>query len=308
MVLAVIDANCRAIAQDLPPKFKTVPICAAIVTAAATNHIPLTGIDPPLTTNILHSGDSVTILGTMFHKKKEAQWLLYVRAESQEKITSNQPPMVVNMFKRRFSFPSKPVPASLRMLGPFNASSDKMQLKPSEQTAHFMLNESFLGIGLERAAAIVRRQRLMTNAAPASKLTPDEQQALAGALPAITSYLEIVQHTDGLEDLLFQLLKPPSVWSVVTHLGVKTALEIMRTAVPANPTDWDLPPDTPIYYLPCFLRMNNQSVLKITLVVTAPNPPRLICGGVVGLIAERIGDNETYMTLRVVSAKCKSQE
>jgi len=39
------------------------------------------------------------------------------------------------------------------------------------------------------------------------------------------------------------------------------------------------------------------------LVVTRPKPPFLACAGVVGLLAERPGDPETYLTLRVLSAR-----
>ena len=68
-----------------------------------------------------------------------------------------------------------------------------------------------------------------------------------------------------------------------------------------------LPPGTPVYYLHCMLLLNNQPALKVTMVATNPDPPRLICAGVVGLLAEKPGDEETYMTMRLVSAKCKQQ-
>jgi hypothetical protein len=63
-----------------------------IESAAATNHIPLTGIDRTLATNVLHAGDSVTILGTMFLKKKETQWLLYVESGRPGTNAANRPP------------------------------------------------------------------------------------------------------------------------------------------------------------------------------------------------------------------------
>jgi hypothetical protein len=42
--------------------------------------------------------------------------------------------------------------------------------------------------------------------------------------------------------------------------------------------------------------------MRITLVATNPRPPLLICGGVVGVLLEKIGDEETCMTMRLVSA------
>lgn len=310
LVLAGFDADESAYAQALPLKFKAVPACSALENAAATNHIPVTGFDPPPATNVMHAGDSVTILGTIFIKKKEAQWLLYVEAGAPGTNSSNRP-MVVHMFNRKMSFPSKPVPATLRMLGPF-AVSNSAKLKSRDQSDKFNLNETFLGLGLQRAAEVMWKHNQQTNsAAPPRrrmedmKLTPQEQEAVAGSIPALMSYFDIVQNTDGLENLLMKLIKLPSVWSMVRHLGVTAVLYSENDARPANPADWDLPPHAAVYYLPFTLLLNGQPSVKITFVVTAPNPPRLVCGGVVGLLAERVGDNDTYMTMRVISAKCK---
>ena len=324
MILEGIDENCRVGAQTLPAKFEAVPVSASVASAAATNHVPITGFDHSLSTNLLHVGDSVTILGTMFTKKSESQWLLYIEGEDPGNNTTNPPPMVVHLSTGKFSIPSKPVPAHLRMLGPF-AASDGARFKFREQSADITLNEGFLSLGLDRAAAIIWRRNQMTNATTSAadppseamkvrkreahqKLTREEQEAMAGAISTITSYLEIVKHTEGLEDLLSKLIKLPSMWYVVRHLGVTANLYFGDSAFPANATDWDLPPGTPVYYVPCSLRLNDQPALKITVVVTKPNPPRLICGGIVGLLAEKIGDNDIYLTMRVVSAKCKPQE
>lgn len=309
----------RAGAQELPRKLKRVPACRAIETAAATNHIPVTGIDRTFATNVLHAGDCVTILGTMFQKKKETQWLLYVESGPPGTNTTNRPPWVIHMFGKAISFESRPVPATLRMLGPFTAS-DAPQSKFRVQTAHFSLNESFLGLGLERTAAVVYHRHQTNNAThsnksadahesnhadtPRIKPTLEEQRAIAGAIPALTSYFEIVQNTDGLEDLLSKLVELPSVWSIVRHLGVNPAFYFGKEASPANPADWELPPNTPVYYLPCVLTLNKQPAIKVTFVVTVPDPPRLICAGIVGLLAEKPDDDQIYMTMRVVSAKC----
>ena len=100
-----------------------------------------------------------------------------------------------------------------------------------------------------------------------------------------------------------KLVKLPSLWSIVRHRGVNVALHFGKEAYPANPADWHLPASAPVYYLPANLLINGQVALKVTLVVTAPHPPLLICGGVIGLLAEKPGDSNTYMTLRVISAR-----
>jgi hypothetical protein len=220
--------------------------------------------------------------------------------------------MVVHLFDTPVSFESKPVPAKLRMVGPF-AVEGTTKLKSEDKTARFWLNESFLGVGLDRAAEVISRRfhgtnsdndfASSTNSYANIKLTVAEKRAISGAVPALMSYFEIVEHTEGLEDLLFKLVKMPSLWSMVRHGGIDANLHIGKEASPANPADWGLPAATPVYYFPCLFTLNGQPAVKITLVVTVPHPPLLICGGVIALLAEKPGDNNTYMTLTVISAR-----
>jgi hypothetical protein len=312
LLVLCIAAQCRADdpVAALSAKLRPIPVCATISAATATNHIPLYGIGASLTNRVLQPGDTMTVLGTVFVKKKESQWVLYVESQKPTS-TTNPPPLVLNMFGSPIKFESKPVPAKLRMLGPFAVSDNSKDTK--EQTAQLELNESFLSLGLEQAAEVMHDRNVMTNSTREArdimkaKLTPQEQRALAGAIPALTSYFEIVQHTEGLESLLYKVVKLPSVWSMVRRFGVTVEFNVLPDPSPANPADWALPPGTPVYYLHCMLSLNKQPALKVTLVVTNPDPPRLICAGVVGLLAEKPGDEETYMTLRLVSAKCKLQ-
>ena len=51
------------------------------------------------------------------------------------------------------------------------------------------------------------------------------------------------------------------------------------------------------------LELNKQPALRVTFVVTSPKPPLLGCGGIVGMLAEKPGEKETYLTLRVISAR-----
>src|SRR5262249_17010584 len=140
-------------------------------------------------------------------------------------------PMRVNLFGTPISFESKPVPAKLRMLGPFAVTNMSSSLKPQLRNAQFSLNESFLGLGLDQAAAVMWHRSQMTNldksiggTNASAKLTPEEQRAISGSVPALMSYFEIVQHTEGLGDLLMKVVKLPSLWSVVRHAGVTADL------------------------------------------------------------------------------------
>lgn len=302
-------------------KLKLIPACSNLVTAANLNHIPLQGMSPPSGgTNALYPGDSATVLLTFVQKAKQTQWLLHVEivAPDPGKPAAKPSRFVVNSrFAPPMKFKSKPVPAKLRMLGPFAAAGFTKPPKPEDRTEKFLLNEGFLALGLDQAAALLHRWGQTTNfdnaatseALLAMKPTEAEQRALCATFPALFSYFNIVQHTEGLESLLRKLIELPSLWSMIRHRGVHADFSFGNGVAPslANSADWNLPPSEPAYHFPWLLRLNDQPALKITLVVTSPRPPLLICGGVVGVLAENIGDEETYMTLRVISAKCKTE-
>jgi hypothetical protein len=308
---------------DDSPKMRLLPACAALIAAAQTNHIPLGQFDPLSATSVLHPGDSVTFLGTFVHKQSRAQWLLYVEVatpDSRRTAEKKSAPMTVNLFGTPIEFESRPVPAKLQMLGPFAAGGSE-PLKAKERTAEFTLNERFLSLGLESAAEVMRRWSEAGTNAPAAvgtngvrhsgaKAPLAEQRAVAGSVPALTSYFEIVEHVDGLEAILWKLIKWPSVWSMVKDGGFEAGIGIGdddSPPQPASPKDWNLPPSTPVFYFPCLLVLNGEPSVKITLVVTTPRAPLLTCGGIIGLLAEKVGDDQTYMSLRVVGAKCARQ-
>jgi hypothetical protein len=119
------------------------------------------------------------------------------------------------------------------------------------------------------------------------------------------SYFEIVQHTGGLKGLLYKLVDMPSLWSLIRHRGVSMNLTFGNGLAPslADPADWNLPASASAYYFPWLVRLNGQPAMKVTLVTTTPRTPLLICGGVVGVLLEKLGDDETYMTMRLISAR-----
>jgi hypothetical protein len=323
-VIGIVVVDCPRAHGQLYPKLKPISPGLALMTAAETNQIPMTQIDASSETNSLHPGDSATFLGTLVLHSNRAQWILFVKAAAPDPKAApaeTPKPFVVNIFGAPISFESKPVPASLCMLGPFSVAGTQ-KLKPLKKDDSFSLNESFLGVGLDQAAAVILRRSKATNLQSNAslknpptngtmanrtnsnaKLTPAEKRALSGVVPAMMSYFEIVQNTEGLEDLLRKLIDTPSLWSIIRHRGASVGFYFGKEAYAADSADWGLPASVPVYYMPIDLRINGEVALKITVVITAPHPPRLICGGVVGLLAEKPSDDQSYMTLRVISAR-----
>jgi hypothetical protein len=309
----VAIGNCLSAQGQSYPKLKEIQPCPPLLRAAATNHISTTGTDPLRNTNILQVGDSATLLVTLVLHTNRSQWLLFVQAATSgpKNTPPKEPkPFVIKAAGGPISFPSKPVPAALCMLGPFSMG-DNLVAKSEKKENTFLLNEGFLGIGLDQAAHITWERNAATNSASKTNFnynfTPAEKRALIGAFPTLMSYFEIIQHTEGLEDILRKVIDSPSLWSVVRHGGVNAGLFFAHEAYPANPADWHLPASTPVYYLPIELRINDKTALKVTLVVTAPRPPLLICGGIIGILAEKPSDDTTYLTLRVISAHSQPQ-
>jgi hypothetical protein len=313
-------APCADVPAKVPPKLNPIPACSALITAANLNHIPIEGMDSASGTNGLRPGDSATVLLTFVQKAKQTQWLLHVEAAAPDPAKPAVKPsrfVVQSKFGPPMKFKSQPVPVKLRMLGPFGAAGFTKPPKPEDRIEKFLLNEGFLALGLDQAAALLHRWCQTTNfdkaatseALLAMKPTEAEQRSLCATFPALFSYFNIVQHTEGLESLLRKLIELPSLWSIIRHGGVKADFSFGNgvSPSPANPSDWNLPASELSYHFPWLLRLNDEPALKITLVVTSPRPPLLICGGVVGVLAEKIGDDGTFMTLRVISAGHKEE-
>ena len=321
-------------AGDMAPDFaKLAPVaaCPSLVDAARAADLPLAGIDPPGEAGSLKPGDSVTALVTLFEKGRQpAQWLLEVKAAAPYATEKPGKPRAPSVWYTtagdKLEFASSQSPVNLLLLGPFAEAGGKSP-RAKEQKARFTLDKGFLGLGFdEAAAAIVRmRQAKLTNQFEASPepftpaqiaagkkavaalgLTPTEQRALAGLGPALLSYFELVQHTPGLDRLFYKVVDLPSVWSIVRHVGTKASLELEpEHFAPLDTAAWGLPTKPPGYAFPMAFRLNGQPALTVTLVVAPPRPPLLACGGIIGLLAEKPSEKETYLTLRILSARHK---
>jgi hypothetical protein len=299
------------------------------VAAANANHIPLEGIDPNGASGTVSPGDTITALVTLRQKgDRRTQWLFYLEAmppETRDETPKPGEPMILySCSGQKFEFASAPVPVHLRTIGPFvTPASRKKEVHAKD--ADFTLDKGFLGLGLEQAAVAVERLKnakakgslwfrntpftdaeIQKNlkALGSIRLSTEEERALGASCPALTSYINIVRHTEGLNDILMQLVDLPSVWSIMRHGGVNANLAIDQDHLaPADSAAWALPAAQPMYDMPLVLELNKQPALRITLTVTTPLPPLLACGGIVGLLAERPDDKETWLTVRVISAR-----
>ncbi len=325
--------------QEMRPDFgklAALQVCPAGVEFARTNDIPIEGIDPVTEADHLSPGDSITALIVLFETHRhESQWLLRIRAEEptpDEKRRAAKPPLVLYAgVGEKMEFTQSLAPASLRLAGPFSPASGRNKVrKVQDETTRISVNQGFLGLGLDQAAAATHRivqnhlhgqftirSRPFTAAqiaesqktTAALQLSLKEQRAIAGSSLALDSYVRIVQETPGLDEIFYQVVKPPSIWSIVSHLGAKVSLNLeTKYVAPTKTATWNLAPETPCYTFPLALRVNNQPALITTLVVAPPRAPFLESAGIVGMLAENPKDKETYLLLRIVSARHRAAE
>ena len=324
----------RGRAAEATPSFVTKlvpePPCPPVIAAARTNQIPLDASSGLTNGTNLVPGDTITALATMHdHKSARHQWLIYVQivpGTNSPSTNNNHPFTLYSSRGNRLEFASSPVPATLRTLGPIrDVTEGHKSLKPKDKQVAISLNEGFLGLGLDNAAAAMMRLRntdikgnlsFSSEAPPADKaaqnrklteaagLTPSEERSLAGAMPALISFFELVQHTEGLENILYKIVDLPPLWSIVWHVGVKADIKFVSEEIsPVKIADWGLSDNIKAFYVPVAVKLNNHPALKVTFVVTRPVPPLLACGGVLGFVAERPNDQEMYLTLRIISAR-----
>jgi hypothetical protein len=317
---------------DMAPDFTKlvpVPLCASAKEAARTNHIPTAGVDLVSHTDVLSPGDSVTALISLFEKSgQKSQWLLHVEAvepTAQEKVRKAPPSSTWYVGTGdKVTFAGSAAPVRLRLLGPFAPGTSKVP-RFQEQETRITLNPGFLSIGLDQAAAAFHRIRQNNlhgklpirprpfteveiadgkKAVAVLQLSAGEQRAIAGSQLALMSYIHLVQQTPGLDSIFYKVVKLPSVWSVVRNIGVNTSISLEKDHVsPISVSNWNLLPDMPSYTFPLSLQVNDQPALMTTLVVAPAHPPFLECGGIIGLLAEKPGDKNTYLLLRILSAR-----
>ena len=124
-------------------------------------------------------------------------------------------------------------------------------------------------------------------------------------MPALLSYFKTAQEAPELMDILAKALDRPSLWSLLWNRGISNTefrWDLPHIA-PADASSWHVSGQPAAYYCPMTLSLNHHPSLELTMVVTAPHPPLLSCGGVLGVLAEKPGDKQIYLTLRVVSAR-----
>jgi hypothetical protein len=305
--------------------------------AAQDGGIPCEGIDPPGNSSELAAGDSVTALVTLHEKGgRRTQWLIYFQATNGPIGASDDLPGAMTLYTstgNKFDFTATPARLNVRTLGPFAEPGGKRRSTAfDDKKAGVAVNKDFLSLGFDAGAAAALRWTeasrqnggsnfmdsfsisfepykgpdLSENVKLAVRLhvTTNEERSVVGWVPALGGYFNAVQQTPNLKPILMRVLKFPSLWSVIRHAGVTVSIKIDADDASRVSSDgWGLANGEPIYALPEIFAINGRPGLNLTMVVAAPRPPLLACGGIIGLLAENPAEPENYLTLRIISAR-----
>jgi hypothetical protein len=162
------------------------------------------------------------------------------------------------------------------------------------------LPRDFLERGLADACRLVQSRSMRGRRL--GRLDHIDVRPLAEATVSAVALLQIVQHDDVLSPLLWEVIEPPSLWSVVSHLGARIvlrprfhALVDMLSPVPEL--------KVPAWRLPLALNVNDDPALLIELFVADPTPPFALCGGVLGATARHPSKPGLEFSLLLLSGR-----
>lgn len=125
------------------------------------------------------------------------------------------------------------------------------------------------------------------------------------AVSSLLALFAIVSSDAVLGDVFWSVVRPPSTWSVVTNLGVSVSLSpYFSRCAPVLEQPAHLPRSADAYAVPIVIEVNDESALHAELLVTAPDPPLHLCGGITAIRATHPTDAELEMSMVLLAARC----
>lgn len=126
--------------------------------------------------------------------------------------------------------------------------------------------------------------------------TEDEMEELVDGLvlgsQSLVALLTLAEADELLSDLLWDVIRKPSLFSLIAHLGAKVSLAPDYTKserLDVAPAGVELP--GPFRSLPVTIKINGRVALILELVVTDPQPPASITSGIVAFVGRHPTSN-----------------
>jgi hypothetical protein len=287
----------------------------AVLAFAASHGIRVDGLKLTATSFEGAAGDAVTALVTLREGHRSRQWLVQFTISAlteKERAVIRHGNFVLTADTTHSYKYSADASTALDILvaGPFASGHPPPE---TETHARALISPDYLSLGLDSFCRVALRLAKENPAVPGApslppaenpffKLPPRAQWAFLGLFPALGAFMDGIQGTPGLKDILWEIAAKPSVWSIVKSAGkVNININAGNDVTAVDPADWSLP-RIPLYRLPLHLSINQQPMLDCILFVTAPRPPLLATAGIVGIIAQPPGKQDKRLDIRMLAA------
>ncbi len=131
----------------------------------------------------------------------------------------------------------------------------------------------------------------------------DQENADSGLPLGVEEIFGIVINTPTLRDILMDVARVPSPWSILTHAGVTVTASV---AVAKTRKTREM--DTPFGLQPCRwmgigLDANGEPALDCEVLFTWKRSPLLLCAGAIEIQAQHPDDAERRLTIQLVGAR-----
>lgn len=131
-----------------------------------------------------------------------------------------------------------------------------------------------------------------------------EVQPMVEGLVALIALLNVVQNDHVLEDYFWEVVQKPSLWSVVTSLGVSASITgELQKSVPATDMPHHMTDGYPAFVMPLRVDVNDAPALLADIVAVDPSRPYGLCGGIVGATARHPTQKDLRFTVNLLAAR-----
>jgi len=306
----------------------------SLVAFAGAHRISLAGIDLADAGAAPQKGDRVTLLVTLFHGSAFQQWLACLESdELTEKESRLKPPddaVIHTSTGLALRYRTTRAALRIKFIGPFSPNSvasrgpDEADLVKQARTlvSPEYLNSGFDGYcrsALEiaprvnasgvkphyTAGSMPRSPEELKAAKPFSDavhLTPEEERLDFGVYFSVVQFFSAAIEVAAFQDVLEQVVNKPSVWSVISHAGLRMDLSFWWMDVQAI-ADNRAGVALPAYQFPLRVFLNGALGVKATLAVTTPRPPLQTCAGIVAMCVEHPTDASKRVFIRLLAAR-----
>jgi len=309
--------------DSIKTPFEKLP--SEILDSAGAYGFPVGNLQNLLNRDTIKIGDELTFLVEMYDDSGVKIWL--VSNIWQGNVTGSK-----NNITRRyastgdvFEFSSQEAKIEISILGPFNSETPKLLKAPAN------VGKDYLKLGFFELAQLeynLQQKKLKdpdlpefwfyTNRSnPVEKNIVDQQKllmkklsinkdrlrAISGFGLAFDAFVNLINDTPGISEILWDIAEKPSWFSILTK-GISTSNTTIGNITAVNPEIWQLPDNVNGYYHPLSFKINDEESLLLGLYVTKPYGILQLSAGIFGLIAKPVDTSiNKKLIVRLIGAK-----